>query len=958
MGVLFLLCASIGAVAPAAAENSRGGLLSDLPAIVSRLGLDAGQKSRVEALLRGSEPETIRLSGEVAASNARLRAVRTSLHLALREIMTEEQVRDLESGRSVSLSADQQSRGEVVVKDYEPRLAKAQAESAAAEEKEIAQGDGLWSSIAALLDAEQKSKLEDLKAALTEKRLAKIGLARVRELAENREVLGKAYDRVHAAEAARESLIDPWMSAWKAKDLARFEALLSRDFKSSSWSDFSLKRNDHIAKEYRLTASETLDRPQALASIGKWLDRYQTVEGCDLELFGAEEKGDATQLEGRISVRGVGAAEHRKMETSASIRLTVVKENSRDAIKAISLSDARLVVAAKDDLFENATAEYGLADVPTELRSEAIRRGGYALAVNRDRGGTSLYVGSVKNGSLFRRNGNKGRFVDVTKESGLGDDPLVKSAIFADFNNDGKDDLLIDRFQPASRKEVVLYEGLDGGKFRPAKNFDFERISKDAFRWAMPMAVGDFNGDQKLDIYIGFPGKMDFTTMGFEQASLEKTLGAPRNPQGLFLNNGDFDFSDRTSYALYDGASKIASLNYPHSAVAVDLNGDGKTDIIVIDDRTNPSPIFMNKGGGAFAQTAEKIGVNFAHWGMSVAAGDFDNDGSADLYMTNVGLPAQFVESDFSGWLFGERNAEVKSPGNHLYRNKGDGTFEDVTDAAGVRYAGAAAGGAVFFDFDNDGYQDLYVVNGLWSAGPQAKSLDDALILAVQAERLEKGMLASFGRVDLFHSHDAAELDRHRPVIMSILKTLKTEDGKPLYSLGGDQRNRLFHNNGDGTFTDVSYITGVDSIHDGYIAAVADLNGDGNLDLILRNGDPGTDEYRYPAVELFVNRAGQDKKFLELHLSGRESNRDAIGTKVVLEQSGGRKQSRELIANNGAAQDEKLVHFGLNDDETVSLVRVQWPSGRLQTFSDVAAGNYSLIEGAGLRKMESTTAAR
>jgi hypothetical protein len=103
---------------------------------------------------------------------------------------------------------------------------------------------------------------------------------------------------------------------------------------------------------------------------------------------------------------------------------------------------------------------------------------------------------------------------------------------------------------------------------------------------------------------------------------------------------------------------------------------------------------------------------------------------------------------------------------------------------------------------------------------------------------------------------------------------------------------------------------------------------------------------------------GLGRKFFELHLKGVESNRDAIGTKVFVEQNLGRKQYRELIANNGAAQDEKLVHFGLNEDDSVANVRVLWPSGREQTFSDVPAGNYDLKEGAGLRKRESTTAFR
>ena len=947
LGILaVLICAGSTA---AVAESAAPSLLSELPEITQRLAPNADQKSQIEALLHQAEPEMRRLTEQESALNTERQNLQTSIYRDLNGLFPEGQYAQV-------ASESQRSRAETIFKEYEPRLSKAQNDADAVEKKiEKLRGE-LLSGIAALLNPEQKQKIDDLKAALAEKRYAQLALAHLQGLAENSEVLGDSYKRVRAAEAARGALIAPWMAAWKDKDLPRFELLLSRDFKGSSWSNFSLKRQDHIAKEYRPVSSEILDRNQALASVGKWLGEYQKIEGCDLDLFGAKENGGETRFEGRISVRGINAAERKKMETSASVRLTVVKEGAREVIKTIELSDARMVVAVKDSIFENATAEYGLDRVPNYLRTEAIRRGGYALAVNRDRDGTSLYVGSVKGATLLRRTGS-GSFVDVTKESGLGDDPLVKTAIFADFNNDGREDLLVDRFQTSHSKEVLLYEGLGNGKFRQARNFDFERmIMGRTLSYAMPMAVGDFNGDQKLDVYVGFPGKKDFTTMGFEKSALDPLHPYP---QGLFINKGNFDFIDRTNYAFYNGVPDVAGLPFPHAAVAVDLNGDGKTDIVVVDDRQNNSPIYMNRGAGIFEQDAEKMGVHHAHWGMSAAVGDVDNKGTPDLYMTNVAFPAQFLATnDYSSWIFGEEPSGKKTLGNHLYRNKGNGTFEDVTDKAGVRFSGAASGGAVFFDFDNDGYQDLYVVNGLWSAGPQAKSLDDTFILASLAENQESDMLRLFGREDLdYRVGVESSLDALRgrtSAVMSILKTLRTEDGKPLYSLGGDQRNRLFHNNGDGTFTDVAYIAGVDSVSDGYVAAVADLNGDGNLDLLLRNGDPGTDYYRFPAVELFVNRAGQDKKFLELHLSGRESNHDAIGTKVFIEQGGGRKQYRELIANNGAAQDEKLVHFGLNDDESVTRLRVQWPSGRLQTFSDVAAGNYRLIEGAGLHKIEST----
>ncbi|TPW16778.1 MAG: ASPIC/UnbV domain-containing protein, partial [Elusimicrobia bacterium] len=152
----------------------------------------------------------------------------------------------------------------------------------------------------------------------------------------------------------------------------------------------------------------------------------------------------------------------------------------------------------------------GLDALPVHLRWEAIRRGGYALALcDYDQDGfVDMYVGTGKEGVLLRNEGNV-RFEDATAEAGLEADKLVKSAVFADFDNDGTSDLLLVKFEYSSDRQAVLYGGLGGGKFRKASNFDFARLGNydRHARYPMPMAVGDFNRDSLLDLYVGFPGK-------------------------------------------------------------------------------------------------------------------------------------------------------------------------------------------------------------------------------------------------------------------------------------------------------------------------------------------------------------------------------------------------------------------------------------------------------------------
>jgi hypothetical protein len=350
---------------------------------------------------------------------------------------------------------------------------------------------------------------------------------------------------------------------------------------------------------------------------------------------------------------------------------------------------------------------------------------------------------------------------------------------------------------------------------------------------------------------------------------------------------------------------------------------------------------------------------------MGAAVGDFKNGGTPDLYLTNVNFPMSFVMENDTAWLFGGRSASENSLGNHLYRNRGDGTFEDATDQAGLRFAGAAPACAASFDFDNDGRLDIYVANGLWSAGPEAKPFDATFLLASMAEHnlAAAGQLfgiKDFGRCEACAQRALSSVGEgggHRKnAVLQALRYYKDESGRPLLSLGGPERNRLFHNNGDGTFTDVAYVAGVDSSADGYVAAVADFDHDGAMDLVLRNGDRGTTAADYPTLQLFVNEAGKEKASLTLRLTGAKGATDAIGAKVFVEQPSGLKQYRELAGNNGAAQDAKLLHFGLGDDALASRVVVRWPGGAEQSFERVLGGNYDLREGGRLERVEPDTA--
>jgi len=940
--------ASLSIAAPVAAKTQ------DLRRAVDAFpSLNASQTRKVRSLLENSSPAIAELNLSRTKLRERRQALWTSIDASLRSILTDDQWRSLQKNRDlfrqdVRLSDSQRE----ALKTVEARL----RPDAQALGKDIRALNERWESLWAAVEAdarktltpEQQKPFDDYVETLKRQEAAESIRAYMTALGEAPGTAAKK-KRMEKVAAARTAWANPWAEAWKAKDVEKFANLLTPEFRGSGWSPGKEVRRDHVAVERTMGADGSLARAEVLTSLSDLFAQYADIEDADVTLFGEDEKGFA----GRVSLRGVSASTGYRMEATASVRV----KTQGAKISQIEVFAGKILHAAKKTLFKDATEAAGLDKIPTYVRWEAIRRGGYALAANDydQDGDIDLYVGTGKDGILLNNDG-KGRFSDATAAAGLDKDALVKSAVFADFNNDGKTDLLLVRFQYSPDRQVVLYEGLDGGTFRKAEKFDFSDFGNysEHSSYPMPMAVGDFNGDRSLDMYIGFPGKLDFTTLRVEQQLMEGAFAG--RPQGLFINRGDFRFDDMTDYALYkhNRVEREMGLRhlYPHSSIATDFDQDGDSDILVIDDRENPTPLLRNNGDGTFTQIAQDIGLKISGWGMSAAMGDADKNGWRDLYMTNVHFAANYALENETGWLFGEKTQDHRAVGNRFYRNI-NGKFVDATDEAGLRFAGEAPGGAEFLDFDNDGDEDLYVVNGLWS-GPNRESLAELFLAAHDGEwrlwmadvtgllglkALETPVDTPLNLAAVYDINDGGRM------VMKMLQNYLDDKGEPVYAMGGRQRNRLFRNNGDGTFTDIAYLAGVDSIYDGYIAVTADLNKDGALDLILRNADPGTKQYTFPTVQVFENHAAGENKHVSLKLRGVDGNLDAVGAKLTLKRSNGEILYREIVANNGAGQGELLAHFGIGKDVAADRLDVLWPSGRAQTFHDVRPGAYSLREG-------------
>jgi|HubBroStandDraft_3_1064219.scaffolds.fasta_scaffold01126_3 hypothetical protein len=469
-------------------------------------------------------------------------------------------------------------------------------------------------------------------------------------------------------------------------------------------------------------------------------------------------------------------------------------------------------------------------------------------------------------------------FVDVAEAAGVaaGNDAgnATSAALWFDYDNDGRPDLLVVRFGHSQ-----LFKNLGNGRFK-----DVTRAAGlDRYLNSIAAIAFDYDHDGYLDLLLGnyfqpvnvfHPETPRFFPESFETAS---------NGGGvtLYHNNRDGTFTDVTRKAGLEQSGWTLALGHG------DANNDGWDDLYVACD-FGTDRFFVNNGDGTFTdRTATAIGFDTKK-GMNAEWGDYDNDGWLDVFVTNI-------------------TDDYMREGNFLWHNNGNLTFTDVARETGTWDTGWGWAGK-FFDYDNDGWLDLYVVNGWVSAGPESYVPD------IFAMIVKPGI-------------DLADARNWPPM-----------GGK---SLSGYQKKKLFHNEGGQLFREEAARHGLDSTRDGRGIAVADFDNDGRLDLFVTNanGEPF----------LYHNILPTGAHWVEIQLEGRQSNRDAVGTRLLLT-SGGLRQLRFVNGGNGfAAQSTRRVHFGLAQQARVDQLEVLWPSGRRQSFSGFAADRlYRLVEGEGL----------
>ncbi|HEV2500105.1 MAG TPA: CRTAC1 family protein [Terriglobia bacterium] len=472
-------------------------------------------------------------------------------------------------------------------------------------------------------------------------------------------------------------------------------------------------------------------------------------------------------------------------------------------------------------------------------------------------------------------NNRDGTFTDVTGRSGLARTGWQTGVCVGDYDNDGREDLFLTYWG-----QNRLFHNNGNGTFTDVT--ERAGLIQTRVRWGTGCAFLDYDRDGWLDIfvanYIEFDPKQ-LLVKGNTKTCEWKGMGVLCGPNGLqsgrnvlYHNNGDGTFTDVSEIS---GIAKSEGKGI--GVVCCDFDNDGWSDIYVANDST-PSELYHNNHDGTFSQIGMEQGValspdGLVQGGMGVTAGDYDNDGWLDIFKTNF--------SD-------------QTP--NLYHNNHDGSFTDLVFASGLGTLTALVSwGTGFVDVDNDGWLDLFYVNG-----------------------------HVYPEVDQYH------MDSHYR-----------------------QPRLLYHNLGNGRFQDVSTECGpaFEERYSSRGCAFGDFDNDGRIDILIMNMNDKPSLWRNETLRL--------NNSVVIKLTGVRSNRSAIGTRVRIEANGHAQWAEVHSGGSVMSMSDLRLHFGLGKAERISQLEIRWPSGIIEKLKDVNANRILYIrEGAGIVKSERFASSR
>ena len=476
----------------------------------------------------------------------------------------------------------------------------------------------------------------------------------------------------------------------------------------------------------------------------------------------------------------------------------------------------------------------------------------------------------------------------------------------------------------------------------------------------------DYDADGDADLYFVNSGRIPQTRQNVQLAQLGNVL---------YRNEGDGRFTDVTEL------SGIGDTGYGMAAAAGDIDNDGDADLYVAN--FGQDVLYRNNGDGTFTNITETAGIDNPLWGIAVVYLDFDVDGDLDIFVVNyLVYELSMPVTTFKGTIGYGHPRSYKGTPDVLYRNNGDGTFTNVAETAGVTNPTEGRGmAAVACDYDNDGFPDIYVTNDtnrnfLYHNNGDGTFTDESLFIGIGYD--ENGVAEGSMGVDcgdynrdgwldfIVANSEKATLYKNEEGLFFFDATVDSGLQQPtlpyvgfsplfldydndghldLFCANGHpqdvieilmdhetyaQRDLMFQNSGDGTFTDVSETAGAYFTQAlvGRAAATADYDNDGDTDIVIMNSNQ--------RAVLLRNDGGNEKNWIAIKLIGTQSNRDGIGASVTVVAEGMTQVAEVKSGSSYASGSDTRLLCGLGENQHVEKITIVWHGGSTQVLKDVS----------------------